>query len=233
VVTWGLALQLVFALVILRTPVGAGVFSAVNDVMVALLGFTVEGARFVFGDLVWNNVPVGTGGPGNGAFSASDGVVARTGGFFAFNVLPTIIFFSSLMTVLYHLGIMQRLVAAIAWVMQRTMGTSGAETLSAAGNIFVGHFTRLIDENILAYQELQLFQGVSGMILIWLTHHGILAQDKHSPNRTIIGPIHHLCCRQPGLRIQTHAPMLLKISLHCGIIYALIGCKNVGQAAAV
>ncbi|HEY8470207.1 MAG TPA: nucleoside transporter C-terminal domain-containing protein, partial [Longimicrobiales bacterium] len=58
--------------------------------------------------------------------------------FFAFNVLPTIIFFSSLMTVLYHLGIMQKVVQGIAWVMMRTMRTSGAETLSAAGNIFVG-----------------------------------------------------------------------------------------------
>jgi concentrative nucleoside transporter, CNT family len=66
------------------------------------------------------------------------GMVARTGAFFAFNVLPTIIFFSSLMSLLYHLGIMQLLVRGVAWVMQRTMGTSGAETLSAAGNIFVG-----------------------------------------------------------------------------------------------
>ena len=138
VVLWGLGLQVLFAVIILRTPVGAGAFAAVNDVIVALLGFTVEGARFIFGDLVWNNVPVGTGEVGNGAFSQSDGMVARTGGFFAFNVLPTIIFFSSLMTVMYHLGVMQRLVAVIARVMQRTMGTSGAETLSAAGNIFVG-----------------------------------------------------------------------------------------------
>jgi CNT family concentrative nucleoside transporter len=64
--------------------------------------------------------------------------VAQTGAFFAFNVLPTIIFFSSLMTVLYYVGIMQWVVKGVAWVMQRTMGTSGAETLSAAGNIFVG-----------------------------------------------------------------------------------------------
>ena len=64
--------------------------------------------------------------------------MANTGAFFAFNVLPTIIFFSSLMTVLYHLGVMQRLVQGFAWIMQRTMRTSGAETMSAAGNIFVG-----------------------------------------------------------------------------------------------
>jgi CNT family concentrative nucleoside transporter len=138
VVIWGISLQLLFALFILKTPVGAGVFDTMNTVVVALLGYTVDGARFVFGNLVDNNVPVGTGGQGNGAFTAIPGQVANTGSYFAFTVLPTIIFFSSLMTVLYHLGVMQQAVRGVAWVMQRTMGTSGAETLSAAGNIFVG-----------------------------------------------------------------------------------------------
>lgn len=138
IVLWGLGLQFLFALLILRTAVGAGIFDAANDVILATVGFTVEGARFVFGDLVWNNVPVGVGEPGNGPFVDEGRQVARTGAFFAFNVLPTIIFFASLMTVFYHLGIMQKVVGGIAWVMQRTMKTSGAETLSAAGNIFVG-----------------------------------------------------------------------------------------------
>lgn len=138
VVLWGLSLQIIFALFILKTPVGAGIFDAMNRVVVALLGFTTDGAEFVFGNLVWNNVPVGVGEVGNGSFEAMPGQVANTGSFFAFNVLPTIIFFSSLMTVLYHLGIMQWAVRGVAWVMQRTMRTSGAETLSAAGNIFVG-----------------------------------------------------------------------------------------------
>src|SRR5690606_26635848 len=132
------ALQLVFALFILKTPVGERLFSALNVAVVALLGFTVDGAGFVFGNLVGDNVPVGVGDPGQGAFQAMRGQVANTGAFFAFNVLPTIIFCSSLMTVLYHLGIMQAAVKGIAWVMQRTMRTSGAETLAAAGNIFVG-----------------------------------------------------------------------------------------------
>jgi CNT family concentrative nucleoside transporter len=138
VVAWGISLQLVFALFILKTPVGVSIFETMNVVIVALLGFTVDGARFLFGNLVYNTVPVGAGDPGQGAFTEMPGMVANTGGFFAFNVLPTIIFFSSLMTVLYHLGIMQRAVKGVAWVMQRTMKTSGAETLSAAGNIFVG-----------------------------------------------------------------------------------------------
>ena len=64
--------------------------------------------------------------------------MANTGAFFAFSVLPTIIFVSSLMSVLYYLGVMQSIVKGIAWVMQRTLGTSGAETLSASGNIFLG-----------------------------------------------------------------------------------------------
>ena len=138
VVLWGLGLQFIFAVLILRTPVGAGVFDAANDVILAAVGFTLEGASFLFGDLVWNNVPVGTGDPGNAGFAEEGQYVARTGAFVAFNVLPTIIFFASLMTVLYHLGVMQRIVGGLAWVMQRTMRTSGAETLSAAGNIFVG-----------------------------------------------------------------------------------------------
>jgi concentrative nucleoside transporter, CNT family len=138
VVGWGLALQFGFALFILKTPMGAGLFALLNTLVVALLGFTVEGARFIFGDLVFNTVPVGTGEAGSPVMEETPGMVARTGAFFAFNVLPTIIFFSSLMSLLYHLGIMQLLVRGVAWVMQRTMGTSGAETLSAAGNIFVG-----------------------------------------------------------------------------------------------
>lgn len=138
VVAWGLTLQILFAVFILKTPIGAGVFDAASTVVVALLGFTVDGAQFIFGNLVFDNVPVGTGVVGQGPFDELPGQVARTGASFAFNVLPTIIFFSALMTVLYHLGIMQIAVRGVAWVMQRTMKTSGAETLSAAGNIFVG-----------------------------------------------------------------------------------------------
>ena len=136
VVGWGMTLQIAFALFILKTDLGERIFDAVGDAVVVLLGYTLDGAGFVFGNLVRDTVPVGM--VGQGGFEALPGQVAQTGASFAFSVLPTIIFFSSLMTVLYHLGIMQRLVRGFAWVMQRTMGTSGAETLSAAGNIFVG-----------------------------------------------------------------------------------------------
>ena len=114
IVLWGLGLQFIFAVLILRTPFGAGIFDAANNVILAAVGFTLEGASFLFGDLVWNNVPVGTGEAGNGGFVAEGQQVARTGAFVAFNVLPTIIFFASIMTVLYHLGVMQKLVGGIA-----------------------------------------------------------------------------------------------------------------------
>ena len=114
IVLWGTGLQLVFGVLVLRTTPGLWLFSATNDGVNRLLGFTEEGSRFVFGDYLDEHFSV------------------------ALNVLPTIIFFSSLMTVLYHLGVMQRIVVGVAWVMQRTLKTSGAETLSTAANIFVG-----------------------------------------------------------------------------------------------
>ena len=141
IVWWGVALQFVFALLILQTPPGREFFSLMNDVVIRLLQYTQEGAKFIFGNLIYNNAPVGipAGEPTMGPLRE---VVtdrwANVGSFFAFTVLPTIIFFSSLMTILYYLKVMQTVVKAMAWVMQRTMGTSGAETLSTAGNVFLG-----------------------------------------------------------------------------------------------
>ncbi|MBW3656391.1 MAG: NupC/NupG family nucleoside CNT transporter [Gemmatimonadetes bacterium] len=133
----GLGLQFAFAVVIILTPLGRKFFQGLNDMFVALLGYTNEGAKFLFGNLIRPNVPVG---PGGGPFATlgETGTWANTGALFAFSVLPTIIFFSSLMTLLYYVGVMQWIVRGFAWVMLRTMGTSGAESLSAAGNIFVG-----------------------------------------------------------------------------------------------
>ncbi|MBM3908381.1 MAG: NupC/NupG family nucleoside CNT transporter [Gemmatimonadetes bacterium] len=127
----GIALQALFGVLVLKTDAGRVVFQRIGDLITALLGFQEQGARFVFGNLVQHTVPVA----GEGAAA---GMVAQTGAFFAFNVLPTIIFFSALMSVLYYLGVMQLIVNSLAWVMQRTLGTSGAETLSASGNIFLG-----------------------------------------------------------------------------------------------
>lgn len=137
-VAWGLGLQVAFAFIVLRTPVGIAFFDSVNGIVRALLGYAQEGGRFIFGNLVSDNIPVGSGEPGQGPFTATPGLVAQSGAFFAFRIFPNIIFISCLMTVLYHLGIMQAVVRGVAWVMQRTMRTSGAETLCAASNIFVG-----------------------------------------------------------------------------------------------
>lgn len=136
----GVALQAVLGLLVLKTGVGRALFNGANIVFTRLLGFTEQGARFVFGNLVRNNVPVGAPGgtPADMAPLGEPSAWAATGAYFAFSVLPTIIFFSALMSVLYYLGIMQRIVQGMAWVFQRLLGTSGAETLSATGNIFVG-----------------------------------------------------------------------------------------------
>jgi CNT family concentrative nucleoside transporter len=127
VVVGGLGLQFTFAVLILRTDIGAPVFSAVNDLFVGLMGFSDEGARFLFGDLVRG-----------GGTPADQSWWHGSPAFIAFSVLPTIIFFSALMAVAYHLGFMVRVVRVFSRFIARALGTSGAETLSATGNIFVG-----------------------------------------------------------------------------------------------
>ena len=124
----GVLLQLFFGFIVLKTGVGRALFTWANKVVTGLLSFQEKGAEFVFGNLVHGDIPLAGGATG----------VAQTGAYFAFNVMPTIIFFSALMTVLYYLNVMQWIVKGIAWVMQKTLRTSGAETLSAAGNIFLG-----------------------------------------------------------------------------------------------
>ncbi len=143
IVIGGTALQVGFAFLVLKTEPGRNFFFFFNDVIVALLGFAKAGSRFVFGNLVDNNVPVGV--PVGGIEDVMGPVLpgaitgmANAGAFFAFSVLPTIIFFSALMAVLYHYGVMQHVVKAFSWVMEKTLKTSGAETLSASANIFVG-----------------------------------------------------------------------------------------------
>ena len=116
---WGLGLQLIFALLILKTPIGQPVFEIVDSTLRKLLGFADAGSDFLFR-------------------SFGTGVVEGPLLNFAFRILPTIIFFSSLMAILYHLGVMQFIVKWIARGMQKTMGTSGSETLSVSANIFVG-----------------------------------------------------------------------------------------------
>ncbi|MCK5904885.1 MAG: NupC/NupG family nucleoside CNT transporter [Gammaproteobacteria bacterium] len=120
IVGWGLGLQLIFALFILKTPMGNPVFGFLDKVVSKLISFSDAGSDFLFTSFV----------PDVGFHPSLIN--------FAFRALPTIIFFSSLMAVLYHLGIIQFVVKWIARAMQKTMGTSGSETLSVSANIFVG-----------------------------------------------------------------------------------------------
>jgi concentrative nucleoside transporter, CNT family len=122
VIVVGLALQFLFAFLTLRTAAGRLGFSWLGDMFTSLLGFVDVGADFVFG------MPAGSGNTESTRLLTS----------FAFGVLPSIIFFSSLMSILYHFHVMQRIVHVVAAVMRKSLGISGAESLSVAANIFLG-----------------------------------------------------------------------------------------------
>jgi len=141
IIIWGLLLQLIFAIIILKTGPGQAVFFFARAFITKLLSFTDVGASFLFGNLYMGDPDIvqniGVGGTLQLWDSAAEKFV-NIGIIFAVHILPTIIFFASLMGVMYHLGVMQKIVQGMAWIMAKTMGTSGAESLSAAGNIFVG-----------------------------------------------------------------------------------------------
>lgn len=118
VIYWGLGLQIGFAFLVLKTPL-AEWFKVASNVINRLIGYSVEGSKFVFGDKL-------------GAPNDQFGVV------FAFQVLPIVIFIASLFAVLYQLGVMQVFVRMMAVLMQKVMGTSGAESTSVAASIFMG-----------------------------------------------------------------------------------------------
>ncbi|MEM8721916.1 MAG: NupC/NupG family nucleoside CNT transporter [Cyanobacteria bacterium P01_G01_bin.39] len=113
-VLWGIALQLILGVLLLKTAIGLRLFQFLGSVAEQFLDFSDAGAKLVFGD----------------GFEEH---------FIAFKILPTIIFFSAFISLLYHYNILPRMVAIMGWVMMKTMKTSGAESLSCAANIFVGH----------------------------------------------------------------------------------------------
>ena len=131
-VIWGVGLQLFLGVVIFTTGISEWLFETVDAMVNRLLWFSGEGAHFVFQTVEPHAVLI------DGEPQTFIGRISPPVKTFAFWILPTIVFFSSLMSVLYHLGIMQVVIRAIAWAMQRTMGTSGSESLAAASNIFVG-----------------------------------------------------------------------------------------------
>ncbi len=118
IILWGLGIQFSLAVFILKTTPGKMLFQWLGTGVTRLLDFSKVGSQFVFGDLV--------------AKPASFGFI------FAFQVLPTIVFMASIISVLYYLGIVQKVVSFLAWLMTKTMGTSGAESLSSAACVFVG-----------------------------------------------------------------------------------------------
>lgn len=124
----GLGLQFVLAIAILKIPFINGIFKVIARFFVVVLDFTEAGANFVLGS--WPDVAQITDG--------ISGEVFVIGYVFAFKVLPTIIFFSALSSLLYYLGILQLIIKGFAWVMSRLMGLSGAESLAAAANVFIG-----------------------------------------------------------------------------------------------
>ena len=163
IVGWGLSLQFIFGILILKTPLGKPLFGFFDKVITKLISFSDSGSDFLFKSLV----------PGVGYHEAMVN--------FAFRALPTIIFFSSLMTVLYHFGVIQFIVKWISRIMQKSMGTSGSETLRVAANIFVGQteaplmirpFIRTMTQSELMAVMTGGFATVAGGVLalyvIWL-----------------------------------------------------------------
>ncbi len=124
-VFWGMGLQFIFALLILKTTFGAAVFELAERVVNKLTAFAMEGAQLVFGPLAKGELLVEKLGPGNGIV-------------LGINITAMIIVISALSALFYHWGILQRVVRGLAIVMQRAMRTSGSETLAAAANIFMG-----------------------------------------------------------------------------------------------
>jgi CNT family concentrative nucleoside transporter len=131
-VAWGLGLQIVFALLVLKTEQGQWVFSQLSAGITRLLDFAFVGSSFVFGPLgnkeAWPRIMTTVLGPEGAQYSM----------IFAFQVLPTIIFIAALFAILYYFGLMQLIVRLFAWMMNKVMRASGAESLNVAASIFMG-----------------------------------------------------------------------------------------------
>ncbi|HEY6128101.1 MAG TPA: NupC/NupG family nucleoside CNT transporter [Candidatus Acidoferrum sp.] len=119
-ILWGLGLQLLLGFFVLRSNIGAKIFSFLGNGANKLLSFSYAGSEFVFGDIGFPKE------------------LSRLGFSFAFQVLPTIIFIAAFFAVLYHIGVMQIIIRGAAWLMTRVMGASGAESLNVAASIFMG-----------------------------------------------------------------------------------------------
>ena len=190
IIGWGLGLQTIFAIFILKTPIGGPLFGFLDKTIRKLISFSDEGSNFLFKSFV----------PDVGYHVAMIN--------FAFRALPTIIFFSSLMAVLYHFGIIQMFVKWIARAMQKTMGTSGSETLSVSANIFVGqteaplmvrpfiqHMTKSELMAVMTGGFATVAGGVLAIYVMWLTDipgiagHLLAASVMSAPGALVVAKI--------------------------------------------
>ena len=116
-VATGVALQIAFAAFVLRTDIGSAIFGGLGQIFVTLIEFTNAGSQMILGGLADQD---------------------KYGFVFIFHALPTVIFFASFMAILYHIGLMQRVVQGMAWVITKLMRVSGAETTSVCASVFIG-----------------------------------------------------------------------------------------------
>jgi CNT family concentrative nucleoside transporter len=181
-VLWGVGLQFVFALFILKTPVGAQLFSGAQGAADQLNLFANEGAKMVFG-------PLGDGETLRRTFGPAQGFV------FAVSITATIILISSLSSLLYHWGVLQRVVAAMAWVMQKAMRVSGSEALAGASNIFLGqteaallikpYLARMTQSEIMALMTTGMSTIATGVMAVYAGMEGVSA--GHIVTASVLG----------------------------------------------
>ncbi len=190
-VTWGLGLQLAFALFILKTPFGLALFAAAQRLIDKLNIFAMEGAQMVFGPLAKGDLLKITFGEGHNYI-------------FAVSISATIIVISALSALFYHWGILQRIVHAMAWVMRKAMRTSGSESLGAAGNIFLGqteaallirpYLPRMTMSELMALMTTGMATIASGVMIVYAqlgvdAGHLLTASVLSAPAGLLIGKI--------------------------------------------
>lgn len=224
VVVGGLALQFGLAVFILKTNAGQETFALAAKFFTSVLGFVDQGSEFLFGVNAR---------PDDIEPKPAQYTLLRS---FAFGILPTIVFFSSLMAILYHIGIMQWVVKGFAWIMQKTLKTSGAETLSAAANVFVGQTEApLVIRPYIAkmtLSELNVvmvggFATIAGSVLAAYVGMGINATDLLAAS-VISAPAAMLIAKV--MQPETQTPSELKVSQVDAVDENK--CTNVLEAAA-
>jgi CNT family concentrative nucleoside transporter len=181
-VLWGVALQFFFALFILKTPTGAWLFSGAQAACNQLNLYALEGAKMVFG-------PLGDGATLGKAFGPAGSFI------FAITVTATIIFISALSSLFYHWGVLQRVVAGMAWVMQKCMRVSGSEALAGASNIFLGqteaalvikpYLARMTQSEIMALMTTGMSTIATGVMAVYAGMEGINA--GHIVTASVLG----------------------------------------------